>query len=270
MSDDNVTTDTGDMFSKEYVEKLKADLAAKSDEAAKLKAFKATHDEKTREVIGKLQPDIQACIESLAKENEDHAAEMKPLVDWSRSCHESQSIETAMPLARLVSCASAKIKRTREEASILSEKATTLGATLKELEELKTADSAKAQRINELEALANERQDANQKLQDELAKLGVIKDKFDFSKVASREAAPPASDIKPEAIAGTSNLTALTSNASRGTEPVAFEDQLLKFVTGNSTKAGSSKITQSSTIHPLVGASSGGVEDEIASAIRGY
>ena len=139
--------DAGEQFSKEYVDKLKADLAAKSEEASKLKAFKTAHDDKQRDVISKLQPDIQGFIETLVNENSDYAQDMRPLQEWSRSCHESQSLETAMPLARLVSCASAQFKRTREEASVLSDKANSLSSTLKELEDLKAADSAKAQRI---------------------------------------------------------------------------------------------------------------------------
>lgn len=256
--------DAGETFSKEYVEKLKADLAAKADEASKLKAFKTQHDDKQREVISKLQPDIQGFIEGLVKDNADYAQDMRPLQEWSRSCHESTSLETAMPLARVISCASAAYKRTREEASVLSEKANTLGSTMKELEELKAADSAKAQRITELEALANERQEANTRLQEELAKAGLVKDRFDFSKVASREAAPKEED--KAAATGESGLTAVTSNASRG-PAVAMDDELMSFVRGSSKSMGSSKIMQSATPHAYLGATQGGLESEIASAM---
>lgn len=262
-------TDAGESFSKEYVEKLKADLAAKNEEASKLKAFKTQHDDKQREVISKLQPDIQGFIEGLVKDNQDYAQDMRPLVDWSRGCHESTQLDTAMPLARLVSCASAAMKRTREEASVLSEKANTLGGTMKELEELKAADSAKAQRITELENLANERQEANTKLQEELAKAGLVKDKFDFSKVASREAAPKENGKAPMVDAGQAGLSAVTSNASRG-PAFSMEDELFSFIRGSSSSLGSSKINQSSTAHSLLGASQGGMESEIASAIRGF
>ena len=79
------------------------------------------------------------------------------------------------------------MKRTREEASVQAERASSLSATLKELEELKTSDSVKAARISELEQLCNDRQYAAEKLQDELARAGILKDKFDFSKLSSRE-----------------------------------------------------------------------------------
>lgn len=271
MADDTTTPmETGDQYSKEYVEKLKADLAAKAEEAAKLKAFKSTHDQKQREVISKLQPDIQTFVENLVKENTDHAEDMKPLVEWSRSCHESNSLETAMPLARVMSCASAQFKRTREEASVASEKAGTLGATMKELEDIKADNGAKTQRIVELEQLCNDRQEAAEKLQEELAKAGVLKDKFDFSKLSSREAVKKDAPVAEEAATGgDSGLMAVTSNASRG-PGVAMEDELMSFVRGSASGVGSSKLFQSATGHSHLGASSGTLEGEIASAMRGF
>lgn len=260
--------ETGEGFSKELVDRLKADLAAKSEEASKLKAFKNAHDDKQRALIATLQPDIQSCVDGLVKDNADYAADMKPIQEWARGCHESTSLETAMPLARVISCASAALKRTREESSVLSDKASTLGATMKELEDLKAADSAKAQRITELETLANERQAANEKLQDELSKAGVLREKFDFSKASSREAgAEKAAEPAPMAV--DSALTSVTSNASRGAA-VSMEDQLFSFVCGSSNAGGSSRITQSSTAHSMLGSSQGGFESEIASALRGF
>ena len=263
-----VTTDSGETFSKEYVEKLKNDLAAKAEEAAKLKAFKTTHDQKQREVIAKLQPEINSYMEALVKDHPDHAEDMKPLVSWSRSCHESNSLETAMPLARVMSCASAQFKRTRDEASVASEKVGTLGATMKELEETKASESAKLQRIAELETHCNELQTANGALQEELAKAGIIKDKFDFSKLSSREAGAAASEVKAEAVADT-KLTAVVSNASRGAG-ISMDDELMSFVRGSASGAGSGKIIQSATGHSYLGATSGTLEGEIASAFNGY
>lgn len=272
MADESSTSavESGETFTKEYVEKLKADLAAKAEEAAKLKAFKSTHDQKQRDVISKLQPEINSYMEALVKDHPDHAEDMKPLVDWSRSCHESNSLETAIPLARVMSCASAQFKRTREEASVASEKAGTLGATMKELEDLKATDSAKLQRISELETHCNELQTANGALQEELAKAGIIKDKFDFSKMSSRESAAAKDQTMPDAPAAAtgaeSNLTAVTSNASRGA--LSMEDELMSFVRGSAKGMGSSKISQSATGHSYLGATQGTLAGEIASAMR--
>lgn len=264
---DDAPVDAGETFSKDYVEKLKADLASKAEETAKLRAFKSTHDAKQRDVISKLQPEITSYIESLVKENTDHAPEMQAIVDWGKSCHESNSLETAMPLARVLSCASAQFKRTREEASVLTERAGTLGDTMKELEAAKADNSAKTRRIAELEGLCNDRQLAAEKLQDEMAKAGILKDKFDFSKLSSREAkaeGEAATDATPPA-ADSSSLTTTTSNASRG-----VQDELMTFVSNMSKGGGSHLIGQSSTGHAHLGATTGSIDGEIASAIRGF
>lgn len=259
--------DAGETFSREYVEKLKAEAAVKTEENAKLRAFKASHDAKQREIISKMQPEINSYIEGLVKENTDHASEMGAIVDWGKSCHESASLETALPLARVLSCASAQYKRTREEASVQSERAGTLSATMKELEELKASDSAKAQRISELEQLCTDRQDAAEKLQDELARAGVLKDKFDFSKLSSREkpvdgaVAPPS-----EPLATGGEPAALTNdrvNASR-----RVEDELMSFISSKASGLGSHRIGQSATGHAHLGATAGSMDAEITDAIR--
>lgn len=254
----------GETYSKEMVEKLKAELAEKSEEAAKLRAFKNGHDEKSRAVIAKMQPDIQAFVGSLIENNADQAADMAPIGEWAKTCHESASLETAMPLARVLSCASNAFKRSREEASVLSGKANTLGSTLKELEEIKADRDAKAARIAELESLCTERQTAAEKLQDELAKAGVLKDRFDFSKLSSREA-----KAEPEPAAGSSSLQAVTSNASRKAPMKAVEDELMSFVSRTSSGTAAGRVNQSATGHAFLGATAGGMEAEIASAVRG-
>lgn len=260
MADD--TPIAGETVSKETVEKLKAELAAKCEEAATLRAFKDSQDEKQREVIAKMQPDIKAYVDELVSANADHAPEMKSISDWASSCHQSKSLETAMPLARMISCASAQFKRTREEASVLSEKANTLAVAMKELEETKAADTAKERRINELEQLCNDRQAAAEKLQEELAKAGVLKDKFDFSKLASREVRAKTENEAPKESAA---LTATTSTASRGKARV-MDDELMSFVTGHASNIGSHRIKQSLTTHSHLGATVNSLDSEIASA----
>lgn len=257
---DDLTTDAGETFSKETVEKLKAELAAKAEEAAKLRAFKNGYDEKQRATISQLQPEIKTFVDGLIGNNADYADDMKPIGEWAASCHQSTSLETALPLARFVSCASAQFKRTREEASVLSEKNNTLGNTMKELEEIKADNAAKTQRISELENLCNDRQEAAEKLQDELAKAGVLREKFDFSKLASREAGADKVDANPEC------LTTVTSNASRG---MTMEDELMSFVRGNASNIGSHRIAQSGTGHSHLGATTSDLAGEIASAFSG-
>ena len=265
MASDAVASDAaGETYSKEYVETLKKQLEEKNEESSKLRAFKAAHDNKQRAVIQELQPEIQSFVSGLIESNKDYSSEMSAIADWGKSCHESASLETAMPLARVLSCASAQFKRSREEASVLSGKAETLGATLKELEEVKADRDAKAQRIVELEGLCTERQNAAERMQDELAKAGLIRDKLDFSKLSSREANAPPSE--PTAAAP---LQAVTSNASRKKPMVDVTDELMSFVSRSANATTTGRLHQSATGHAFLGASSSSMESEIASAIRG-
>lgn len=255
--------ETGDTFTKEYVDSLKAKITEQGEEAARLRAFKANHDEKQRVVLSALQPDITSYVDALVKENPDHSSEMQGIVEWTRNCHESNTLETAMPLARVISCASAQYKRTREEASALKETAGSYGETCKELETIRADRDQKVQRITELEALCNDRQTAMEQLQEELAKAGVLKAKFDFSKLSSREA--QAVDT-PENNTKATAIQQVTSTASRG-----FGDELMSFVTKHSSlPAGMLKIKQSTTSHAHLGASAGSMESEIASAINDF
>ena len=249
-------------FSKEYVDRLKADLAAKSEEASVLRAYKSGHEQKTREIIASLQPDVNSFVDTVMGEHKDHAADMASMKEWATSCHQSASVDTALPLARLMSCASATIKRTREEASVASQNSETLGATMKELEAVKLELASKTQRISELESFCTDQQKAAEKMQDELARAGLLKEKFDFSKISSREAAAPAEPAKVE----TPVLQTITSNASKG----QVEDMLFAYVNKNSS-GGGLRIRQSSTNHPHPGALGNSAEQELRAAIgAGY
>ena len=186
---------------------------------------------------------------------------MASMKEWATNCHQSASIETAYPLARLMSCASATMKRTREEASIASQNSETLSSTMKELESVKLELASKSQRVSELETFCTDQQKANEEMQDALARAGILKEKFDFSKISSREAAAPA---EPAKIVETSSLQTVTSNASKG--PV--EDMLFSYVNKNSS-GGGLRIRQSSTNHPHLGALGNSAEQELRAAIGG-
>jgi uncharacterized coiled-coil protein SlyX len=246
-------------FSKEYVDRLKADLVAKSEEASVLRAYKSGHEQKTRDVIATLQPDVNSFVDTIMQDHKDHAAEMASMKEWATSCHQSAAIDTAYPLARLMSCASATMKRTREEASVASQNSETLGATMKELESVKQELASKTQRISELEVFCTDQQKAAEKMQDELARAGLLKERFDFSKISSREAAAPA---EPASVVETSALQTITSNASKG----KVEDMLFSYVNKNSS-GGGLRIRQSSTNHPHLGALGNSAEQELRAAI---
>ena len=145
-----------------------------------------------------------------------------------------------------------------EEASVASQNSETLGATMKELESVKLELASKTQRISELESFCTDQKKAAEKMQDELARAGLLKEKFDFSKISSREAAAPA---EPSSVVDTTPLQTITSNASKGN----VEDMLLSYVNKNSS-GGGLRIRQSSTNHPHLGALGNSAEQELRAA----
>lgn len=256
---DAAIVNSGDTYSKEYVEKLKSDLQAKTEEGAMLRAYKVNHETKTRDLVSKLQPDVASFVDSVLTEHTDYAPEMQSMKEWADNCHQSTAIDTVLPIARLMSCASATMKRTREEASVASENSATLSNTLKELEQVKASDASKAQRISELQQLCDDRQAAAEKMQDELARAGVLKERFDFSKISAREA-----KTEPAAVANV--LSTTTVNASK----LPVEDMLFTYVNKSSPGSGSSRIRQSGTSHAHLGVIGNTAEQELSAVLRGY
>jgi len=148
-----------------------------------------------------------------------------------------------MAIGRLISCASAKFKRTREEASQLGEKSTALAAAFKELEEIKADRDNKASRIGELETLVDQRTNAAKAFEEELAKNGMIKEKIDFSQKSARENSGGSSSKAPM---------------------VNMDDALLGFIQSGPS-GGGARVMQSASGHGFLG-TTGGV-DKYAAAL---
>ena len=171
------------------------------------------------------------------------------MVGFGDGLHQASNIDSAMPLARMISCHSAKIKREREEFSQNTGASEQLGKANKELDDVKADRDTKNKRIEELEGLVAERTNAAEKLQEELAKAGLVKEKFDFSNASSRESAPPAS----------------TPPAAKAESSAPYVDPLLSFV--SKSGSGSSRIGLSASNHHILGA--GGAGDQgIEAALR--
>ena len=252
----------GEEISKESYEQLKRELAQKSQDLADARARSDVFENKERERIASWQPEAKAFVDSLIEgADAETKADLAPMATWATDFHTKQDVLAQAPLARLVSCASARVKRSREEASANAEASTTLGQTMKELEAMTTERNALKQRVCELGTLADERQAGLEQLQAELSKAGLVAEKFDFSKASSREAA---ADTKPAETAAApaavkEELKASTANASKPT------DYLLSEIF--SRGGGQLRFVSSSTTHQLLGSSSANGSD-IASAIR--
>lgn len=244
--------------SKESYESLKRQLAQKTEDLADARARSDVYENKERTRIAAFQPAAVALMADLMSDADaETKADLGPLNRWAAEFHQKQDIMAQAPLARLVSCASAKLKRVRDEASVSNETAATLSTALQELESCKTDRETLRQRVGELETLADERQAGLEKLSAELARAGLMSDRFNFAKVSSRE-----KDAKPEADASGSALVTTQSNASRP----APTDRLLSEI----MKRGSSslKVMNSGTSHALLGDTS--AEGDLVAALRAY
>jgi len=247
----------GEDVSKESYEELKRQLAQKSQDLADARARSDVFEQKERTRISAFQPDAKAFIDELMTgADAETKADLAPMQQWAGDFHTKSDVLAQAPLARLVACASARVKRSREEASTNTEASATLGKTMKELEAVTTERDALKQRVGELGALADERQAGLERLQSELSKAGLVAEKFDFSKASSREANPAET---PEPVAAKEEIKQVTSNASRPT------DHLLSEIFNRG--GGSLRFVSSSTTHQLLGSSNGGSTD-IAAAIR--
>lgn len=228
-------------FTAEYVASLKAELAAKAESEAALKSKFANYEARQRTQLTEMQPAVKAWIAEGLESGAEFRHEMESMVTFGDNLHQVANLESAVPLARMISCHSAKIKREREEFSQNTTAAEALGKANAELDTIKADRDAKATRITELEGLVAERTSAAEKLQEELSKNGLVAQKFDFSNASSREAAPPS--------------TSAPASKSGGAD-VPFVDPLLAFV--SKAGAGSSRIGLSNSNHHMLGASGAG------------
>lgn len=250
---------------KEAYETLKKLLDEKTRDLAEARARSTHFEEKERARISAFQPAAAEFVEELMKDADPEVkADLAPLQTWAGEFHQKEDIIAQAPLARLVDCASKKLKRTRDEASAHSEQAASLSNSMRELEETKSERDTLRQRVGELEVLASERQDGLEKLQAELAKAGLMQDRFDFSKLTSREKTPAAGkeaeSAMPPAATPVGGIKTETSNASRG----APTDRLLSEIVRRG--GGSLRVTGSGTAHALLGNSN--PEGDLMAALR--
>ena len=228
-------------FSAEFVASLKKELADKTASEASLKARFATYELRQRETLKTLQPTVVDWInQGMEEAGAEHAAELKPLQEFGSSLADAANVDSALPLARMISCHSALFKRKSAEFSMASATAEELAAANKTIDELKVADAAKAQRITELETLSNERQEVATKLSEQLQASGAIVEKFDFSKASAREVNPPA---------GASDAPAASS--APAVPKAAMADPLFAFVSGSG--GGNANLMPSASTHALLG-----------------
>ena len=182
----------------DLVERLKAELASKTKGEAEANARMQIYEGKERARISAWQEDAKFFMNEFVNEEIDahHPGlskdDVAPLGNWAATYHEKADIASQGALAAVSYVASKGIKRLREQASQGAQAATTLSETMKANEEL-TAQNTKLQKdCEDYKILCDERQKGLETLQAELVKGGLMSEKFNFSKLTSREVAPPA------------------------------------------------------------------------------
>ena len=258
----------------DLVERLKAELAAKTKGEAEAQARMAVYEGKERARISAWQEDAKFFMNEFVNEEIDahHPGiskdDVAPLGTWASSYHEKADIASQGALAAVSYVASKGIKRLREQASQGAAAQTTLAETMKQNEDLQ-AQNAKLQKdYQEAMTLCDERQKGLETLQAELIKGGLMNEKFDFSKLTSREkVAPPA---EPHAAAAaTPSLEVVKAEASKAAassssgNPIQQQD-LLEGLLARST--GGLRMGVSGTNHALLGAANG--EPDIGALLR--
>ena len=257
----------------DLVERLKAELASKTKGEAEANARMNVYEAKERVRISAWQDDAKFFMNEFVNEEIDahHPGlskdDVAPLGNWAATYHEKADIASQGALAAVSYVASKGIKRLREEASKGAAAATTLAETMKQNEELAAQNSKLQKDYAEAMTLCDERQKGLETLQAELVKGGLMNEKFNFSKLTSREQTP----AEPHAAMGaaTPSLEVVKAEASKAASgssgnPIQQAD-LLQSLLANSR--GSLRMGQSSTQHAFLGASNG--EADIGSILRG-
>jgi hypothetical protein len=267
------TTAVADQNRDDVIKHLKEQLADKTTREAEANARMGVYEAKERARISAWQDDAKFFMSEFVNEEIDahHPAlkdDVAPLGNWASTYHEKADIASQGALAAVSYVASKGIKRLREQASQGAAAAATLAETMKQNEEL-AASNAKLQKdCQDYKDLCDERQQGLETLQAELIKGGLMNEKFNFSKLTSREQMPaePHAAIGAAATPSLEVVKAEASKAAAGSSgnPIQQQD-LLASLLGRSR--GGLRMTPSGTNHSHLGAVSG--EADIGSILRG-
>ena len=259
----------------DLVERLKAELASKTKGEAEANARMQIYEGKERARISAWQEDAKFFMNEFVNEEIDahHPGlskdDVAPLGNWAATYHEKADIASQGALAAVSYVASKGIKRLREQASQGAQAATTLAETMKANEELAAANVKLQKDCDDYKILCDERQKGLETLQAELVKGGLMSEKFNFSKLTSREEVPSEPHVAVGNAAATPSLEVVKAEASKAAgassgNPIQ-QDDLLQSLLNRSN--GGLRMTPSGTNHAHLGSVSG--EADIASILRG-
>jgi hypothetical protein len=267
----------------DLVERLKKELAEKTEAAALAHARASVYEDRERERVTGFQPEAQYFMKEFLKEEiESHhpgttlLADVAPLAAWSDEFAGKRDITSQSALAACSYIASKGIKRLRDEASRGATAQETLASTLKENESLRSEKEKLQRDFNDQVSLSEERQRNLEALQEELTRAGLFNQKFDFSKLTSREAAAPPAEphtttaeaaVAPalEAVKAEASRAA-RAGASRGGNPLEQNGDLLESLLSRSSAG--PRMQSSGTTHAFLGAQQGDVGTDLKAIAR--
>ena len=194
------------------LERLRQDLVTERQRNAALIKKTEAIDQQKREQISSMRDEVENFVSELGNDFPDFKLDMSPITNWAKTCHTQADPEHQLPLARVLSCASVKVKRTLEQASQKTADAETMGATMKELEALKAENQKRTKNESELEALVRERDHQLAELDAVIKEHKIGTAKFDFSKVSARESAAQGTTTPMQVDSGSAKVKSEDSN----------------------------------------------------------
>lgn len=216
------STDASDSFSKEYVQKL-------LEENAALKHHKGAVEDSQRAEISSAQSAMTDWVGGLQQMQDltpTDQAYLKKMSEWADGAAMSHNPAAEMALVKTIVVASNQKRQMKRQIEEASEGQSALREVCAERDGLKTASEAKDRRIEEITALCDERQVANEELIKKLAERGCVDDKYNFSKTSAREVRVEAS------AAGNSAANAAVAAGGASANPFSQND-LAHFLKSN-------------------------------------
>ena len=258
----------------DLVARLRAELAEKTEQMTAANARASVYEGKERDRIAAWKTDAEWFMKEYVNDEIDNyhqgtslKADVAPLGVWASEYVNKPDLASQGALAAVSYVASKGIKRLRDQASQNASAAETLAATMKQNEEL-TERNTKLQRdYDDALKIMEERQKGLETLQAELSRAGLMQEKFEFSKISSREANPPpvaATSAPPAALETVKAEASKAATGGAAAKANPLEGDLMETLLARST--GGLRYTHSNTNHAWVGTPSG--EPDLASMLR--
>jgi hypothetical protein len=247
---------TNATVSRETFEKEKAENEKNKQIIAVLQASKEKEDAKILSKIVGLKPTVTESVAKLEndKSNAPYTEEIGAMKTWASKMDNGDSLEANLMFGRMVSCFSAQTSKLSEERQLEKDKAAGYDLVQKRACELEEQNGLLKKQKTESDEQAQEHSRVADSMRNELARLGRLQEKVDFSMSSRRNAND-----------GGESLTAPQS----ATLPNVTDDTLSLF-SYVQQGSGGARMRPSGTAHHMLGNTEGSdaaaLQEAIASA----